>query len=450
MATLIKSTFLIILSSISCCFAQSRPTELKIGDQLPNLEVTLNTGKKINLSDLYRDAPLIIDFWATWCVPCIREIRLTDSLKKVHPGKFNVLLVSSQSQKTINEFLVRPTNKDLSRLSGAVVSADTLLTRLFPHKTIPHNVWIDSSGTVRAITSGEEITEDNLLRFSAEPTSLKLTTKKDRMNFRLNDAFHLGDSSFTYRSIISPNVSGIPSGELSPIRGQMQKYAQFNTGELRTLWGAYSRFNPGLRPGLIELHTRDSSRFFAPKVFGKSNGKTTAYTSKAEWDRDNLFCYSLSLQTVVPDSTFANYIFQDIERGFQIRSYIVPKMTNCLVLTRASGTRLPPTIAEKNKTADIRFTKEQKLIIQAATIDDLLDFLFRTGLPEDRPFPYINETDYSKSFRFDLEIDFSKEPGVEKTDITIAMIYRRLAAHGLNFSRSLRRYPILVIHDLKK
>ncbi len=60
----------------------------------PALNVTNLSGQEVKLSD-FSNQVVIINFWATWCAPCIKEIPSLLSLKKQLPEKkFTVLFVN--------------------------------------------------------------------------------------------------------------------------------------------------------------------------------------------------------------------------------------------------------------------------------------------------------------------------------------------------------------------
>ena len=79
---------------LSGTIAQAEPLVMEpFTQQLPDIEILDKTGAPIGLSD-FDDMPLIVNFWATWCAPCIHELPALDRAAEALSGEARLLLVS--------------------------------------------------------------------------------------------------------------------------------------------------------------------------------------------------------------------------------------------------------------------------------------------------------------------------------------------------------------------
>ena len=60
---------------------------------ISDLKFKDNEGKEISFSD-FQDKVLLVNFWATWCAPCIKEMPSLDRLKKKINKNFDVIAIS--------------------------------------------------------------------------------------------------------------------------------------------------------------------------------------------------------------------------------------------------------------------------------------------------------------------------------------------------------------------
>lgn len=96
--SLFKFTSLVlIVLSVLACFDRGQggiaPGESAPGFDLPDLE-----GKRVSLAD-FKGKTVVLNFWGTWCPPCVAELPSLEALYKQGGGKFVVLGISEASAR---------------------------------------------------------------------------------------------------------------------------------------------------------------------------------------------------------------------------------------------------------------------------------------------------------------------------------------------------------------
>jgi thiol-disulfide isomerase/thioredoxin len=132
------------------CAGLSAPTEAKppeVDEIAPPFTLTMVDGTNIDLEAL-RGQVVVINFWATWCVPCRKELPLLNAYYKINkPHGLRVFAITTQDSVPISR---------LRRLFEMldIPSAAKIKGPYAPLTGVPTNFVIDRAGRVRYAKSG--------------------------------------------------------------------------------------------------------------------------------------------------------------------------------------------------------------------------------------------------------------------------------------------------------
>jgi len=379
---------------------------LKVGDSIPeslwDLPIDIVNAPSQNdsfkLSQLRDKKLIIIDFWATWCSPCIKSIHKLDSLQPIFKDELAVFATSYEERGRVNFFLKK---QGIKLFSGTKTE---YLKQYFPHKMIPHQVWI-KNGKIIAITEGSNATAENIQR-ALKDDSFKLGTKNDRLDF--STSRYLADFIDT-ANVNSFAVSTFSSGQkgLGSIISQVISQNK--------IFVNYTNADP------ISMFMR---------TLQQPNNKTIVINKKLlEIDKlpgmEAMFCYQL-ISKDTTRSFWVRRVLNDLSLQFDVQIERKLVVKDCIIISKLKGNHVKESITNSGHPQDFQdFVK-------------LLNFSVRWKV--DQPL-FIDESDFTGKvimpYYKDLQFDFDK-------------LNKALRPYGLKAAKKKRKIEMVVLADNDK
>jgi thiol-disulfide isomerase/thioredoxin len=111
-------------------------------------------GRPLALASL-RGKPLVLNFWATWCAPCIKEMPQFDRFHQAYAARgWQVVGLAIDSDTAVAEFLKRMPVHYPVAVAG-MEGAELMLALGNGHGALPFTVGLDAQGRVLGRRLGE-------------------------------------------------------------------------------------------------------------------------------------------------------------------------------------------------------------------------------------------------------------------------------------------------------
>lgn len=325
---------LVILWPAGATYAQAKTTKIQpltIGDTIPHDLVINNVynypDSQIRLSDL-KGKLVILDFWATWCTACLKGFTKAEELQKQFKDKIKIIMINSDASENaakVKAFLEKRHKRTGQKLTLPYAVQSVALNDYFPHKEVPHYVWLNNASKIVGITTSDEVSAENIsaLLKSSDKT---IFTKKDHLRFNPEKPLLIDENGgdnptgFIYRSIFTEFKENLGAGGGSRWGADKKtiRFYALNSNLLVLLQIAYGN--------LFKDYTPETTIV-----------KSSHYSKEILLDRtfnrlpENRYCYEIILPAV-SEEEIKNILKQDLIRTFGIEARKDITTLDCFVL----------------------------------------------------------------------------------------------------------------------
>lgn len=381
-----------LLLSVTSVFGQG----IEIGEKVPAFQVEMvNADQSFFSFDASNGKAVLIDFWATWCSPCISGMPHLEELQKRFEVRLQVVAASEEKLERLIRFREKKPFEFLFAKDTGTLRA------LFPYQVIPHSILISPEGNLVAITSPENITEEVITQVLAGK-SINLPIKKDHFSF--NPELEYFDFAEDVKQIfqLQPYMSGFPTFSRTFTEGpyKHRRITIFNF----TIAGLYK-------------YAYQISEYRLIYEFDQT---------LIDWkDKNNRYC--LNVIATDPAKLYP-FMKQQLSLNTEVLAKQAQRELEVLVVNTAEG----GVKAKKGKEVGILKARGDKFQKKGATIAEFCDYLEEYGIVG---MAVVDETGDKGLY----EIDFSFSPENPQS------FKEAMTDLGLTFKKASRKTDVLVL-----
>lgn len=412
------------------------PSPLSVGDTFQDMlleNVLFHVEPSLDTKTLVGKA-IILDFWATWCGACVSAFPKNEAIAERHKDRLAIVPVTYEPAAKVGKFISGLREKRGWPLAMPFVTGNTGLGKLFPHQSLPHYVWISADRKVAAITSSQQINEENVGRLLAG-APLNLEVKKDsyirydKTGLLIAGNPQYGPKPILFQSVLTGHIENLSSEhilEQPPIEGIHRfVFLNWTLGNL-----AVSAFGEGdnrkyFGDNRLFLEVADPERL-VPSA--KNRGDAIK-----NWMLGNTYCYELLLPDTLAGLQY-RYLQEDLRRYFPQYAFVV-ETRELEVLRIVRTDSLERYRGDPRGELGFGFSVTGGSI-RNIMLNGLVGYL-NIYLMQDSPYPVVDCTGIDVPVSMNLDADMT-DP---------ASIAAALRPYGLDMVRGRMPLEVLVIRD---
>jgi peroxiredoxin len=167
----------LILMLITIFYVNLIPQDkITIGKKAPDFVLKEIDGSNYRLSDNLGKGPIVMNFWATWCIPCIEELKQLKRIYKIYTEmEVEFLAVSVDDPKTVGR--VHSFVRSKKYPFKILLDTNNDVMHLYQSNVPPYTVVIDQNGDVVFSHAGYRMGDEKRLE---EEINNLLQAKKEK------------------------------------------------------------------------------------------------------------------------------------------------------------------------------------------------------------------------------------------------------------------------------